>query len=119
MIPVITSFVPLTHTHLYLPALFKIWEAFNSSVIDDRMIDFAGDISEENMFNESGEEGGAEWKDVGIWTNEQWTILIGKGLGSMSKRPSLHIFVIHLIDLCQTSLSVHPELVSHAINQWR
>jgi proteasome activator subunit 4 len=88
MVPVITSFIPPTHTHLYLPALFKIWEAFNSSVIDDRLIELVGDLSEEHVAGKSGiagEEGGAEWKDIGIWTANQWTMLIGKGLGSMSE----------------------------------
>jgi proteasome activator subunit 4 len=88
MVPVITSFVPPTHTHLYLPALFRIWEAFNSSVIDDRLIELVGDLSEEHVagkFGSAGEDGGAKWRDVGIWTEKEWTMLIGKGLGSMSK----------------------------------
>lgn len=87
MIPVLTSFLPSTHTHLYLPALFKIWEAFNSGVIDDRMMQLCGDLSEEHVagtLGEAGEEGGAPWKDVGIWTQTEWNILVGKGLGSMS-----------------------------------
>jgi proteasome activator subunit 4 len=87
MVPVITSFVPPTHTHLYLPVLFRLWEAFNSSVIDDRLIELVGDLSEEHVAGKSGSagEGGAEWKDVGIWTENEWTMLIGKGLGSMSE----------------------------------
>src|ERR1700734_3401711 len=87
MIPVITSFLPPTHTHLYIPALFKIWEAFNSAVIDDRLLDLAGELSEEHVAGKAGSagsEGGAEWKDVGIWSEEEWTFLVGKGLGSMS-----------------------------------
>jgi proteasome activator subunit 4 len=87
MVPVIASFVPPTRVHLYLPALFKIWEAFNSSVIDDRLIALAGDLSEEHVAGRSGlaGEGGAEWKDVGIWTQNEWIMLVGKGLGSMSE----------------------------------
>ena len=87
MVPVLTSFLPPTHTHLYLPALFRLWEAFNSSVVDDRLIELVGDLSEEHVAGKSGSvgEGGAEWKDVGIWTKTEWTMLIGKGLGSMSE----------------------------------
>jgi proteasome activator subunit 4 len=87
MVPVLTSFLPPTHTHLYLPALFRLWEAFNSSVVDDRLIELVGDLSEEHVVGKSGSvgEGGAEWKDVGIWTETEWTMLIGKGLGSMSE----------------------------------
>jgi len=87
MIPVLTSFLPPTDTHLYLPSLFKIWEAFNSGVIDDRLLELCGDLSEEHVAGKFGDagEGGAEWKDVGIWTEAEWNILVGKGLGSMSK----------------------------------
>lgn len=87
MIPVLTSFLPPTHTHLYLPALFKIWEAFNSSVLDDRLFELVGQLSEEHVAGTSGdagERGGARWKDVGIWTEAEWMMLVGKGLASMN-----------------------------------
>ncbi|EPQ60983.1 hypothetical protein GLOTRDRAFT_53630 [Gloeophyllum trabeum ATCC 11539] len=87
MIPVITSFMPPTHCPLYLPPLLKIWEAFNSTVVDDRLLELIGDLSEEHVAGkagDAGEEGGAEWKDVGIWTQDQWTFLMGKALGSMN-----------------------------------
>lgn len=87
MIPVMTSFLPPTHTHLYIPALFRIWEAFNSAIVDDRMINLVGELSEEHVAGTAGDagpDGGAPWKDVGIWTQDEWTILIGKALGSMS-----------------------------------
>ena len=84
MVPVITSFVPPTDTHKYIPPLFKLWEAFNSAVIDDRMIDLAGTLSEEHVAGKSGIAGGAEWKDIGIWTEAEWGMLLGKGFASMS-----------------------------------
>ena len=46
-----------------------------------------GDLAEEHVAGiagDAGEEGGAAWKDVGIWTAAQGNRLIGKGLGSMS-----------------------------------
>jgi hypothetical protein len=87
MVPVLTSFLPPTHTHLYLPALFKIWEAFNSGIIDDRLLEMCGELSEDHVSGTAGDagQGGALWKDVGIWTESQWAILVGKGLGSISK----------------------------------
>ncbi|KDR84826.1 hypothetical protein GALMADRAFT_233236 [Galerina marginata CBS 339.88] len=87
MIPVLTSFLPPIQIHLYLPSLFKIWEAFNSGVIDDRLLELCGELSEEHVSGPSGdagEVGGAAWKDVGIWTEAEWNTLIGKGLGSMN-----------------------------------
>jgi proteasome activator subunit 4 len=88
MMPVITSFLPPTHVHLYLPAIFKIWEAFNSTLLDDRLIEVMGELSEEHVSGTAGRagaEGGAQWKDVGIWSETEWTVLMGKALGSMSK----------------------------------
>ncbi|THH18097.1 hypothetical protein EW146_g2829 [Bondarzewia mesenterica] len=87
IIPVVVSFVPPTHTHLYLPTLFKLWEAFNSSIIDDRLIELVGELSEEHVAGTAGDagpDGGAKWKDVGIWTSKEWTALVGKALGSMN-----------------------------------
>ncbi|KAF9459432.1 hypothetical protein BDZ94DRAFT_1312356 [Collybia nuda] len=86
MIPVLTSFLPPTHTHLYLPTLFSLWEAFNSTVIDDRLLDLAGALSEEFSFSAQGEaedDGSARKKDIGMWTQPQWDLLVGKGLQSM------------------------------------
>ncbi|EFI28574.1 hypothetical protein CC1G_13601 [Coprinopsis cinerea okayama7 len=84
MIPVLTSFLPLTQSRLYIPPLFKIWEAFNSSIVDDRMLELCGDLSEEHVAGTAGEDGeyAAEWKDVGIWTQWQWDLLSGKCMGS-------------------------------------
>lgn len=82
-----TAFLPPTHTHLYMPVFFRLWEAFNSSVLEDRLLELCGELSEEHVagkYGDAGEEGGAEWKDVGIWTEAEWTELVGKALGSMS-----------------------------------
>ncbi|KAG6869165.1 hypothetical protein C0993_012264 [Termitomyces sp. T159_Od127] len=86
MVPVLTSFLPVTHTYLYIPALFKIWEAFNSSVVDDRLLELAGSLSEEHLagIDREAEKSGVQWKDVGIWTLAEWQVLIGKGLNSMN-----------------------------------
>ncbi|KAI9462941.1 hypothetical protein F5148DRAFT_1212253 [Russula earlei] len=87
IMPVMTSFLPPTHIHLYLPTIFKIWEAFNSSLLDDRLIEVMGELSEEHVSGSAGKfgvEGGAQWKDVGIWSETEWTVLMGKALGSMN-----------------------------------
>jgi proteasome activator subunit 4 len=87
MIPVMTSFLPPIQIHLYLPTIFKVWEAFNSSLLDDRLIDFVGELSEEHVAGIAGKvgvDGGAQWKDVGIWSETEWTVLMGKALGSMN-----------------------------------
>ena len=48
------------------------------------MIDLAGTLSEEHVAGKSGIAGGAEWKDIGIWTEAEWGMLLGKGFASMS-----------------------------------
>ncbi|KAG2149717.1 armadillo-type protein [Suillus cothurnatus] len=86
MIPVLTSFLPPTHTHIYLPVIFRIWEAFNSHIMDDRFLEFAGILAEEHVTGQegfAGEEGSAAWKDVGIWTQEEWLMLVSKGIESL------------------------------------
>jgi proteasome activator subunit 4 len=86
MIPVLTSFLPPTHTYLYLPVLFRIWEAFNSFSMDDRILELAGNLAEEHVAGKAGlagEEGGATWKDIGIWTHEEWLMLVSKGVESL------------------------------------
>jgi len=88
MIPVLTSFLPPTHTHLYLPVTFRIWEAFNSFSMDDRFLELAGNLAEEHVAGKAGlagEEGGAPWKDIGIWTHEEWLMLVSKGVESLCR----------------------------------
>ncbi|EGO02735.1 hypothetical protein SERLA73DRAFT_102663 [Serpula lacrymans var. lacrymans S7.3] len=87
MTPVLTSFLPPACPHFYMPVLFKIWEAFNSFVMDDRLLEMVGNLCEEHVAGKSGiagEKGGAVWKDIGIWSEEEWTMLVSKGLASMN-----------------------------------
>ncbi|KAJ2928817.1 hypothetical protein H1R20_g8194, partial [Candolleomyces eurysporus] len=85
-IPVLTSFLPPANANLYLPAIFRIWEAFNSSIVDDRLLEMCGDLAEEHVAGKAGIAGeySLEWQDVGIWTQSQWSFLTGKALGSLS-----------------------------------
>jgi len=97
MIPVLTSFLPPFDIHLYVPVLFKLWEAFNSDIINSRLVELCGDLSEEHKTGST-----VKWKDVGIWTEAEWTVLVGKALGSMSKLIFLDHVVLRLNTL-QTS----------------
>jgi proteasome activator subunit 4 len=78
MVPVLTSFLPPTNIRAYVPALFALWRAFNSSVIDDRLLEFFADIAEEQA------ESADEWREIGLWTEAEWTFLSSKMLNSMS-----------------------------------
>ena len=88
IIPVLTSFLPLSRPQEYLPVLFSVWETFNSKIVDDRLIELMADMAEEHVSGTAGfygEEGSAPWSDVGIWSETQWTFLVSKCLGSMSR----------------------------------
>lgn len=94
MIPVLTSFLPPSHPHLYLPAVFKLWEAFNSFSMDDRFLELAGYLAEEHVTGKAGifgEEGGAQWKDVGIWSEQEWSLLVSKGFESMCRLSNTYL----------------------------
>ncbi|KAF4605508.1 hypothetical protein EYR40_004292 [Pleurotus pulmonarius] len=67
MVPVMTSFLPPGRIDLYLPTIFVLWEAFNSFTVDDRLIELAGDLSEEHVAG-AAKKDGAKWRDVGIWS---------------------------------------------------
>jgi proteasome activator subunit 4 len=87
MTAVLTSFLPQTHADTYLPVVFKIWEGFNSAFIDERFMELAGNLSRDHISgpdDQYGSEGAARWKDVGIWSNQQWNTLTSKGLNMMS-----------------------------------
>jgi proteasome activator subunit 4 len=76
VLTVLTTFLPKRRAFLYLPALFEIWAAFNSSRVDDRMIDLLGILTEKNVagrFGDFGPNECLERKDIGIFTELQWT----------------------------------------------
>ncbi|KAI5481022.1 proteasome activator subunit 4 [Pseudohyphozyma bogoriensis] len=41
----VTHFLPISHPQYYLPAIFKLWEAFNSSIWDEQWLDFMERLS--------------------------------------------------------------------------
>ncbi len=95
MVPVMASFLPFTGTELYLPTVFNLWKSFNSSIVNDWFLELCGDLAEEHI---TGQAGSAEWRDVGIWSEEQWTLLVGRTLGAMSESETS--LMITLIDIC-------------------
>ncbi|KAJ7071512.1 hypothetical protein C8F01DRAFT_1110832 [Mycena amicta] len=86
MFPVLVSFLPPTHAQLYFPTLISFCKGFNSTILDERILELAGELSEEHVAGAAGpagEEGGASWKDIGIYTEADWNFIVGKGLTSM------------------------------------
>jgi proteasome activator subunit 4 len=107
MIPVMAAFLPPTHPHLYMPMFFKLWEAFNSHIVDDRLLEICGELSEEHIsgvHDDMPEESVAEWKDVGIWSEAEWTVLATKALSAMSESTTQDSAYFYLNPMIQTSL---------------
>ncbi|KAH8120571.1 ARM repeat-containing protein [Phellopilus nigrolimitatus] len=107
------TFLPLTHPQTYLPMLFRMWESMNTYNYDERMLYFLAQLAElhvdpsvsdpakvEELPDDarSEDEGRPNWpkddlkhegpwngiqKDVGIFTEEEWSWIMVKCLASM------------------------------------
>jgi proteasome activator subunit 4 len=107
------TFLPLSHPQSYLPMLFRMWESINSYAYDERMLQFLAKITELHTDSavsdprkiaqlpddeRSEGEGRPNWKreeltddaywpglykDVGIFTEHEWNLLMCKCLASM------------------------------------
>lgn len=107
------SFLPQSHPQTYLPMLFRLWESVNSYNFDERMLNFLAQLAEmhvdpsvsdpvriETLPDDarSEDEGRPNWpkddlkqggpwqgihKDVGIFTEEEWSLIMVKCLASM------------------------------------
>ncbi|KAF8624763.1 hypothetical protein AX15_005657 [Amanita polypyramis BW_CC] len=107
------TFLPLSHPQAYLPMLFRVWESVNSYMYDERMLEFLSKLAEMHVdpeisdprkvaeipddersegesrekwaFGNVQEDG--DWrglyKDVGIFTEHEWHLLMCKCLQSM------------------------------------
>jgi proteasome activator subunit 4 len=109
------SFLPLSHPQSYLPMLFRLWESINSYSYDERMLHFLSQLTEMHVDpsisdpqkihtipddERSEHEGRPVWsrdesaedshwaglyKDVGIFSEREWSFLMCKCLASMGK----------------------------------
>ncbi|RDB28522.1 Proteasome activator complex subunit 4 [Hypsizygus marmoreus] len=107
------TFLPLTHPQSYLPMLFRMWESINSYQYDERMLHFLSKLAEMHVSPEVSNprkvleipdderlegEGRPRWapdevkddmkwpglyKDVGIFSEHEWHLLMCKCLASM------------------------------------
>ncbi|KIY51373.1 hypothetical protein FISHEDRAFT_37518 [Fistulina hepatica ATCC 64428] len=98
------TFLPLNHPQSYLPVAFRIWESINSYMFDDRMLQFLASLSEMHVVAEVSDPGKVEvpqsmprpqwsrddlylwsglYKDVGIFSEHEWSIIMCKCLASM------------------------------------
>ncbi|EJU01100.1 hypothetical protein DACRYDRAFT_22883 [Dacryopinax primogenitus] len=108
-----SAFLPLTHPTSWMPMIFKLWEAFNSSVWDARSFQMLSQVAELHVdptvsdpkrvreIPDDAREGRKQrivwekdpvpkgawkglFKDVGIFDEEQWNFMMIKCLATMS-----------------------------------
>lgn len=117
------TFLPLSHPQSYLPTLFRLWESVNSYLYDERMLQFLSRIVEMHVDptvsdpkriqsipddEKSEDEDRPNWskddlqskgrwpglyKDVGIFTEREWSFLMCKCLASMGELESRSLFI--------------------------
>ncbi|WFD32792.1 Proteasome activator BLM10 [Malassezia sp. CBS 17886] len=82
--------LPLAQPQQWLPALFRLWDTFNSSLFDDQMLDHLARLSELLVADPCGGGGGAAadtdalgvWRETGIFTDAQFATVMTKCLRS-------------------------------------
>ncbi|KAF9270499.1 ARM repeat-containing protein [Marasmius fiardii PR-910] len=107
------SFLPLSHPQSYLPMLMRMWESINSYMYDERMLHFLAKLAEMHVsphvsdprkiaelpddeisegekrprWSQDDVNEDSLWpglyKDVGIFTDQEWSLLMCKCLASM------------------------------------
>jgi proteasome activator subunit 4 len=119
------TFLPLSHPQVYLPALFRLWEPVNSAMYTSRMIAFLAKLAElhvdpsvsdpariQSISDDARRTGDSKvqwdrsdmqisvpwtgiWKDVGIFTDDQWSKLMCYTLSSMGKHDPTDVCSFH------------------------
>lgn len=112
----LTTFLPPSHPQIYLDTLFRLWEPVNSALYTSRMIAFLAKLAEmhvdptvsdparrQSIPDDAKREEETRlhwdnsdlktfgpwkgiWKDVGIFTDEQWNKIMCTTLSSMGKK---------------------------------
>ncbi|KZT61232.1 hypothetical protein CALCODRAFT_447468 [Calocera cornea HHB12733] len=89
-LPPLIALLPHSTPELYLPPLLTIWEALNSSIVDERMLAFLGTLAIRHVEPDERGEGG-DWEKirdgregVGMWPEETWRRIMGKCLRALN-----------------------------------
>ncbi|UZJ50775.1 hypothetical protein CBS101457_000095 [Exobasidium rhododendri] len=107
----LVHFLPISHPQSWLPAMFRLWESFSSSLFDDQMLDLLARVAEmhvedprmssgqslhetgihaddhkagETVNDTNGTQESVDglWNEVGIFTEEQFALIMSKCLRS-------------------------------------
>lgn len=75
----VVHFLPLAYPERWLPAMFRVWETFRSSLFDEQMLDHLSRLSEYHM---SESQSGARRNSIGIFTEAEYARIMSKCLRS-------------------------------------
>lgn len=88
----LVHFLPLSQPKRWLPAMFKLWDSFESGMFDDQMLDLLARLTVIHCNPElAGHERGADdempnqdalWQEIGLLTKEQFALVMTKALRS-------------------------------------
>ncbi|PWN28316.1 hypothetical protein BDZ90DRAFT_250757 [Jaminaea rosea] len=86
----LVHFLPLSKPQRWLPAMFKLWDCFESGLFDDQMLDLLARLAilHANPEISQSEDSGTVspqrglWKEVGLLTKEQFAMIMTKALRS-------------------------------------
>ena len=73
----VVHFLPLAAPGRWLPAMFRLWETFRSSLFDDQMLDHLARLAEYHMM-EAPEH--VCWRDVGLFSTAEYARIMTKCL---------------------------------------
>ncbi|WFD34224.1 Proteasome activator BLM10 [Malassezia cuniculi] len=75
----VVHFLPLDTPQRWLPALFRLWETFRTSLFDDQMLDHLARLAEYHM-REAPHT--APWREIGIFSESEYARVMTKCLRS-------------------------------------
>lgn len=91
----LVHFLPLSKPQRWLPAMFKLWESFESGMFDDQMLDLLARLavlhsnpdtlsrdSVEDPSKDPGYTSPSMWREIGLLTKEQFALVMTKALRS-------------------------------------
>lgn len=82
----LVQFLPLDEPQAWLPAMFRLWETFKSSLFDDQMLDHLARLAEHQLLDAPAaaidDAKPALWQETGLFTDAQFALIMTKCLRS-------------------------------------
>ncbi|KAF8162148.1 hypothetical protein K438DRAFT_1776039 [Mycena galopus ATCC 62051] len=108
-VPGFCVFFPPTHIHLYLPTLLAFAKAFNSTIIDERILEFAGELYEEHILDVPvGTNRNASTTSSHADNLQKWALRIKKSTSWQQSLAKMLVYSKAVDGPARTSLAAMP-----------